>query len=632
MSSLQAIQVFHSYRHQLSILKLRREVLGRLAQRFNELLTGALAHTGRGGTDADGPYARATCSDNAASGSLSAQLLSASRITNVLTSTDDSIINNLSFGISKCKVSANPSKRDVGRHQLPETAAEIRSPPFLRSLVMRVGLIGISHESNTFVDTPTTLADFQAQGILRGSIIRQHYQNAHHQFTGYLQALDEAGLEAVPLLHAEATPSGMITADAADQLIAMMLEQLDAAGPLEGLLLAPHGAAVSETYRDFDGQWLSLVRQQVGPDLPLVCTIDPHANVSDRMIEACNATIAYRTNPHIDQKQTGLVAGRLLARALRGEVELVQRFARPGVSISIDQQETAVEPCARLYALADSMLEEPGILSNSVVLGFPYADVEEMGSGFVVVADGDAERAQRKADDLARDLYEHRRDFACGLTEVDQAVRQAIASPERVCLLDVGDNVGGGAPADGTVIAHALHKAGVPDCFVCLCDPSAVEQAAAAGEGARRTLEMGGHTDDRHGLPLIAAVTIDSLTDGRFTEPEPRHGGRMNFDMGPTAIVTTDGGMTVMLTTRRIPPFSLQQLVQSGLDPERFHILVAKGVNAPLAAYKPICPCYLRANTPGATCADARKLPFQHRSRPLFPFEEPAAFTSDSKH
>lgn len=491
---------------------------------------------------------------------------------------------------------------------------------------MRIGIIGISHESNTFVKTPTTLDDFHAQGILRGGAIRARHQNTHHQLGGYLQGLDETGFEAVPLFEARATPGGVITADTADRLIAMMLEQLDAAGPLDGLLLSPHGAAVSETNRDFDGHWIQLVRHRVGPDVPLVCTIDPHANVSDRMVQACNATIAYRTNPHIDQKQVGLAAGRLIARTLRGEVTPVQRIARPGVSISIDQQETAVDPCARLYALADPMLDEPGILSNSVVLGFPYADVKEMGSAFIVVTDGNAELAQNRADFLAGYLYEHRQDFACGLTDIDHAVREATASAHRVCLLDVGDNVGGGAPADGTVLAHALHEARVPGCFVCLCDPAAVEKATTAGQGAHVALEMGGHTDNRHGSPLHTPVTVAALVDGRFTESEPRHGGGTNFDMGPTAIVTTEHGMTVMLTTRRTPPFSLQQLIQSGVDPERFHILVAKGVNAPLAAYKPVCPHYIRVNTPGVTTADARQLPFQHRCKPLFPFEDPPAF------
>jgi microcystin degradation protein MlrC len=146
--------------------------------------------------------------------------------------------------------------------------------------------------------------------------------------------------------------------------------------------------------------------------------------------------------------------------------------------------------------------------------------------------------------------------------------------------------------------------------------------AESAGVAARALFRVGGKTDALHGSPLEADCTVVSLHDGRFEEPEPRHGGFAEMDQGRTAIVRTQSGLTIMLTSRRMPPFSLRQLTSCGLDPSAFDLIVAKGVNAPVAAYAPVCQQFIRVNTPGVTTADMRSLNYHHRRRPMFPFEE----------
>lgn len=486
---------------------------------------------------------------------------------------------------------------------------------------MRVGILGIQHESNTFVAKPTTLADFEADRLLRGQQIVDACAKAHHETGGFLEGLERERIEPVPLFFARATPGGTIARDADEQLIERALEALDQAGPLDGLLVAPHGAAVSERHRDFDGHWLTLVRQRLGPKVPIVCTLDPHANVSRRMIQTCDATIAYRTNPHVDQRETGLTAARLIARHLEGRIKLTQALTHPPVAISMDKQETAARPCSDLYALANDVQERSGVLSDSVILGFPYADVEEMGSAFIVVTDDEPDRAHRYANELADWLREHHHRFACDLPGVEQAVREAAETSERICLLDVGDNVGGGSPADGTLIALELHKQYVDRSFVCLFDPEAVKEAKAAGVGAECTLAMGGKTDRKHGKPFTTDVTVRKLHDGHFSEDQPRHGGRSHWDMGPSVVVETERGMTILLNSIRTPPFSLGQITGMGLDPQDFRVFVAKGVNAPIAAYKPVVDRFIRVNTPGVTAADMTTFTYKYRPKPLFPFE-----------
>jgi microcystin degradation protein MlrC len=231
--------------------------------------------------------------------------------------------------------------------------------------------------------------------------------------------------------------------------------------------------------------------------------------------------------------------------------------------------------------------------------------------------------AQRLADQLAERLWSVRQQLEGSLLGVEAALDLCqLHADERICLLDMGDNVGGGSAADGTLLAAALHRRRLGPAFVSLFDPAAVECCRRAGRGTRIALSVGGHTDDRHGPPLDLSVTVQSLVEGRFRELQPRHGGITEFDQGATAMVEADDSpLTIMLTSKRMVPFSLQQLIGCGVDPNRFRILVAKGVHAPVAAYREVCHRFVRVNTPGATCADLHQLEYQHRRRPMFPFE-----------
>tara|TARA_R110002111_G_scaffold262860_1_gene341934 strand:+ start:45481 stop:46953 length:1473 start_codon:yes stop_codon:yes gene_type:complete len=487
---------------------------------------------------------------------------------------------------------------------------------------MRVGIISLQHESNTFIQSATTLADFEYDVLATGDEIYPIFKTAAHEIGGFFAGLAETGIDAVPIFVARALPGGTITAETVNTLVQKMLQALQQSGPLDGLLVAPHGAGVSENERDLDGYWLQLVRQQVGPDMPIVCTLDAHANVSQTMIDACDATIVYRTNPHIDQKDRGMEAARLMQRILKGEVKPTQAACFVPVAINIERQHTSSEPCASLYHQANQMLEESGVLSNSVILGFPYADVEEMGSGFIVVTDNDPSRAQQLADQLGETLINRREEFVAQLISIENSLDQAEQLEGPICFLDMGDNIGGGSPADGTTILHAIQQRQGPKSFACLYDPAAAHQAIEAGPGATLSaLAMGGKTDDQHGTPLVADVTVLSVHDGFFTESQVRHGGKTEYQMGPTAVVQTDFGLTLMLNSHRTPPFSLGQLTSCGINPADFQILVAKGVQAPLAAYSPVCPNLIRVNTPGVTSADMEQFEYQYRRRPLFPFE-----------
>ncbi|MCC6683162.1 MAG: M81 family metallopeptidase [Phycisphaeraceae bacterium] len=482
----------------------------------------------------------------------------------------------------------------------------------------RVGVIGIQHEANSFSSQPASIDQFK---LALGQSMIQNGPGQHHEVAGMLEALADCGVETVPLMAAWAVPAGLITEKAHAWLHEVLKKSLQEAGALDGLLVAPHGAAVSVLTLDFDGQWLAQCRQVLGQRVPIVATLDLHANLSPKMVKTCDAVIAYRTNPHLDQYARGREAAKLMVATLRGDVLPATAAAYPRAILSMDRGCTDESPCQDLLAKVQEIQKRPHVLSASFLHGFAYSDVPEMGSSFCVVTDRRPDLAQQYADELAGVLLSMKDELVCRLPGTRDAVSDAAGREGTLCLLDVGDNVGGGAAGDGTYLLHELHRQQISQSFVSLYDPSAAAAAASAGVGATLDLSMGGHTDVLHGPPFVALVKVVRLHQGTFREDQPSHSGRSDYDMGPTAIVQTSNGITIQLTSKRVPPFSLRQITCCGLDPRSFRVLVAKGVNAPLAAYRPVCDHLIRVNTRGSTTVDLATLPYQHRRRPLFPFD-----------
>jgi microcystin degradation protein MlrC len=486
---------------------------------------------------------------------------------------------------------------------------------------MRIGIIALLQESNTFVSRGTRLEHFQEELLASGEAVREKLAGTHHEVGGMFHALESERAEAVPIFAARALPFGVVEKRAIEALMEQMFAALDAAGDVDGVLVAPHGATVSQPWPDVDGHWLTELRRRLGPNKPIIGTLDLHANLSPAMVAAADALIAYRTNPHLDQRARGIDAARMMIRTLRGTIRPTMAASFPPLVINIEKQHTAEEPCQGLYRLADLQLADERVLSNSILLGFPYADVPEMGSSAVVVTDGEPQLADQLAAQLGEVLWNHRQEFEGEFVGIDEALNKAASLTGPVCLLDMGDNVGGGSPGDGTLLAQAIHDRQLPRSLAIIHDAEAVAQAQAMGEWGTGTFTIGGKADKLHGPPLKVDATVLGLYDGRFEEAHPRHGGIKSFDQGPTAVVRTDAGLTLILNSRRTPPFSLRQVSSCGLEAAEFHLLVAKGVNAPVAAYREVCKHFIRVNTPGCTTADLSLLTYYHRRRPLFPLE-----------
>ena len=205
---------------------------------------------------------------------------------------------------------------------------------------MRIGIIALLQESNTFIPRATTLRQFEEELLVTGEDMRRRFDGAHHEVGGMLHALDEEQVEAVPVFAARALPFGRIEAAAIDEILGRMWQALERAGTLNGILVAPHGATVSDPYADCDGHWLAELRRRVGPR-PIIGTLDPHGNLSPAMVAACDALMAYRTNPHLDQRARGIDAARMIVATLRGQVQPTMAAAFPPLAINIERQCTS---------------------------------------------------------------------------------------------------------------------------------------------------------------------------------------------------------------------------------------------------------------------------------------------------
>jgi microcystin degradation protein MlrC len=485
----------------------------------------------------------------------------------------------------------------------------------------RIALAGFMHESNTFAPSPTDRAAFAAQCLSLGPDWADEWRDAHHEVGGFLEAAGTLGFEPLPLAMAWATPSGPVADAVVDEVTDYLTAELRRCRP-DGLLLALHGAMVTESFPDGDGEVLARLRGALSPDVPIVATFDLHGNLSPRQLDHCDAAVAYRTCPHVDQRDCGRRAAALLVRTLRGEIRPRQALAKPPVLVNIMVHDTSREPLRSFMAEALGLEQQPGILAVSLLPGFAYADVPQMGPSVVVVADDDADLARREADRLGARLWEARDQLTATMLDPATAVAQGLNVDRLpVVLVETGDNVGGGSAGDGTVLLAELLRQGATDAVVCLFAPDEVPHCAAAGVGQEVTLTVGGRVDRRHSDPVTVSGRVRLLHDGTYVEPGVRHGGRRVNHMGLTALVELPRGNLLVLNSLRHPPFSLGQLTCLGIRPERQRILVVKAAIAYKAAYAPVAGTIIEVDTPGLTAVNPRRFDYRHIRRPMFPLD-----------
>ncbi|HWQ37275.1 MAG TPA: M81 family metallopeptidase [Burkholderiales bacterium] len=481
---------------------------------------------------------------------------------------------------------------------------------------MRIAIGGFQHETNTFAPSKATFERFARGGawppLLRGGEIFDGVSGINLPIAGFVDTMKRTRHELVPTAWAAASPSAHVTEDAYERIAGMILESLACAMPVDAVYLDLHGAMVAEHLDDGEGELLSRVRSIVGPKIPVVASLDLHANVTRRMLEQADVLIAYRTYPHVDMADTGARVAKFLLGRLDGAARPKVVARRVPFLIPLHAQSTMLEPACGIYAEL-ARLEGPGVAALSFTPGFPAADFPECGPVTFAYAD-DPAAAERAADRLRAIVEEAEADFDAPVFEADECVRRAMALAQRatrpVVIADTQDNPGAGGDSDTTgmlraLIANRAQRAALG----LMVDAQAAAIAHAAGEGATIEIALGGKSLVPGDAPLHGRFTVERLSDGRLTCRGPFYrGARMN--LGASALLRVDGVKVVVASDN--PQMADQAMYRFiGVEPTAEKILVNKSSVHFRADFAPIAAEILVAKAPGPMLADPSEYPWK---------------------
>jgi len=479
----------------------------------------------------------------------------------------------------------------------------------------RIAVGGFQHETNTFSPVPATFADFAAPdawpGLTRGAAMFEAVAGINLPAAGFVQEARSLHHELVPLAWCSAQPSGRVTRDAFERISAMLLDDLRDCGNLDAVYLDLHGAMVAEHADDADGELLRRVRDVVGANVPVVASLDFHANLSPEMARCATALVAYRTYPHVDMADCGARAARVLHDILRG-AQVASYMEQVAFLIPLTSQSTLVEPLQSLMREVESTERAP-ILSLGILPGFPAADVAECGPS-VYGCGSDAFQLATTVRRLAALLLDRESEFALELYTIDQAIaeirRSAMPRGRPVILADTQDNPGAGGHADTMSLIKALVAADLQRVLAgVICDPGAAARAHAAGEGAQVELSLGAGSGTPGETPLAARFSVIALGDGRFTGTGPfYHGAR--FELGPMALLEL-GGIRIAVASRKQQAADQAMFRHLRVEPADNAVLALKSSVHFRADFGPVASRILVVEAPGPNVADPAKLPFR---------------------
>jgi microcystin degradation protein MlrC len=489
---------------------------------------------------------------------------------------------------------------------------------------MRIAIGQLWQETNTFNPIATTRADFEAFGVARGDEMVAQMADTN-ELGGFIQSLRTwpEPPQIVGLVRLPAWPGGPATSETFRWLRDEMLDALSRALPVDAVLLALHGSLVADGTPDVEGEILDLIRAMVGPKVPLVATLDLHANVTERMVRVANALVLYHTAPHIDVFETGQRGAAVLRRILDG-AKPITAFRKLPLVVPAERANTQ-DPASvshHIRELLQAWERDPRILAAGLATVQPWLDIPELGSAVVMVTDDDTNLANEKCAKLAAMVWERRRDYLPDLVSIEDGVRVALAEPNGLVVLsDSADATTSGAPGDSTHLLREMLKHDWPrPALVTLVDRELVAESAKRGIGAEFSTMLGGKRDRRFSTRLSATVRVANLFDARFVM-SGHLAKNMPIDMGPSAVLQT-GNIHIIVTSRSGPHFAPQLFEAAGLDPFAAQLVIAKSPCGFRAAYQARAKQILVVRAPGCAPSDFWRYPYRNIPRPLWPWDD----------
>lgn len=480
----------------------------------------------------------------------------------------------------------------------------------------------VNHETNTFSLIPTDLDAFRARRYFEGDDIFPAFRNTNTELAAFIDAAERYGWDLVPTVAAQAMPAGPVTSEAYRHIAGRLLSGLNE-GSYDAILLALHGAMVSELHEDGEGYLLELIRNEVGPHIPIVATLDLHANVTVNMVRQADILISYKTYPHVDMYDVGMEASELLQRTLNGEIRPSTLLGKCEMMDGADHGRTPGGPMQHLLPMARSFETEPGILSVSVNGGFPWADTLETGPSALVVVDGEDSRFHEVVQRMTSEIWERRHELSVSLIDVDEAVAAIMSHPADtgpLVVAEFSDNPGGGGYGDATRLLQALLAAGVEDvAFSLMVDPQAADIMHQAGIGADISVMLGGCVDPSFGGPISVSGTVMALSGGDLVHEGPMQRG-VAISLGTSALFRS-GGVDIVVTSNKAQVYDLQHFRFLGIEPTSYRALIVKSAHHFRAAYEPIAGKVVTVDAGGLTSRNYQDLTYRRVRRPVFPLD-----------
>jgi microcystin degradation protein MlrC len=495
----------------------------------------------------------------------------------------------------------------------------------IKEHAMRIAIGQLCQESNTNNPVPTTRADFEAFGIYAGEelVERMAQTNELGGFIECLRAWPERP-EIVGLCRYWAWPSGPMTAATCETILSEMLAALASAGPVDAVLLALHGSLVAANEPDVEGCLLERVRRLIGPGVPVVATLDLHANITPRMVGAADALVLFHTTPHIDVVPTGRRGAGVLRRILVDRVRPITALQKLPMVSPVERANTQ-DAASISFGMRETLQAweaDPRVLSAGLATVQPWLDIPELGNAVVVTTASDTDLARSRCAEMAGEVWRRRNDYMPELTDVADAVRQAHAESDGLVVLgDAADATTSGSTGDGTlVLSELLHYDWPRPALVTLVDPAAVAEAARRGVGGEWTAILGGTRAPRLFAPLSLAVTVEKLFDARFVMTG-HLAVNLPVDMGPAAVLR-HRNIHIVVTTRSGPHFSPQLFQTAGLDPFTASVLVARSPCGFRAAYADHARRIIMVRSRGCAPSDFWHYAYERIPRPMWPWDE----------
>ncbi len=478
-------------------------------------------------------------------------------------------------------------------------------------MAKKVLLFRFQHETNAISPTSADMTAYKNACMLLHDDVMAVPRTAAVEVTGALNVLEAyPDIEIVPVMNMFANPSGPVTRDVYDFAEGLLLQTIREKGPFDGVMIHFHGAMVAEGHPDAEGDILEMLRAQLGWDIPIVSSLDLHANVTAKMARCANALVPFENYPHTDMYDTARAAALIFVDALYCKTKPVMAYRKiPHLMPLYPTERQEIRP---LYDLSHQLQQRPGVLSARFTHGFFAADIEELGMAVLTVTDGDQVLAEEVADTLAAEIIKRKDTLHDDYLTLDEALDMAMEPGEGpVVIADTSDNPGGGGIGNTTHILRRVLARKMTGCaFAVIVDPQSVAVCEKAGVGATVQLSLGGWSDPTYsGGPVEVTAYIRMLTDGCYhNKGKMSQGAKMK--MGKTAVLDIAGNW-VIVTSLSWQPYDLEVFPSHGITPTDMRLLVVKSSIHYRATFGTIARVMLPIPMPGYIDPRPEKFPFR---------------------